>query len=84
MHKKSIEASETLNGDDQSSEKEDKNSDDLRSESIAVLRAKAQEHSAKVMALHSSPPTGDMSTSPVSCKKDNQTFHSHSNLPSIV
>ncbi len=47
MHKKSIEAAEKLKDDDMNEPKRDK--DEMRSESIAALRAKAQEHSAKVM-----------------------------------
>ena len=53
MHKKSIEAAEKLKEDDIPDLKKDsspsKGKEVLRSESIATLRAKAQQHSAKVM-----------------------------------
>ena len=55
MHQKSQEASATLNESDdptKSAPSDDhspsKNKDDLKSESIAALRAKAQEHSVKM------------------------------------
>jgi hypothetical protein len=53
MHKKSIEAAHKLTEDDGPEPKKEsspsKGTEVLRSESIATLRAKAQEHSAKVM-----------------------------------
>ena len=50
MHKKSIEAAEKLKAeDDVVDERENRDKDEFRSESIASLRAKAQVHSAKVM-----------------------------------
>ncbi len=51
MHKKSQEASHQLANDapDGDSDDEGKGRDEIRSESIATLRAKAQEHSAKVL-----------------------------------
>ena len=53
MHKKSIEAAHKLTEDDDADSKSEsspsKGTEVLRSESIATLRAKAQEHSAKVM-----------------------------------
>ena len=54
MHKKSIEAAETLNSSDDGTE-ENKETDDLKSESIASLRAKAQEHHAKLREDFSGP-----------------------------
>ena len=50
MHQKSIEAAEKLKEEgDSTTDDSSRNRDELRSESIAALRAKAQEHSAKVM-----------------------------------
>lgn len=60
MHKKSLEASkkmseeeEDLSGSDTGAEGKGRVKEERKSESIAALRAKAQEHSAKVLqALH--------------------------------
>ena len=52
MHKKSLEAAKKMQEEDETEaliEGTGKDSDDLRSESIAALRAKAQEHSARMM-----------------------------------
>lgn len=50
MHKKSLEAAEKLKAeDDIGDDKDSRDKDEFRSESIASLRAKAQVHSAKVM-----------------------------------
>ena len=55
MHKKSIEASQKMNEDpddeDINTDSNDacKHKDELKSESIAALRAKAQEHSARLL-----------------------------------
>ncbi|XP_074645043.1 visual system homeobox 2-like [Tubulanus polymorphus] len=60
MHRKSLEASEKLKevDGDSSSESPVKEKGDFKSESIAILRAKAQEHSAKVQeALHHGGPS---------------------------
>ena len=52
MHKKSIEASKKLQESDKRAvETEEKNSD-IRSESLATLRAKAQEHVTKQEFTH--------------------------------
>lgn len=48
MHKKSVEASHKLTEDDDDISDSSKK-DEFRSESIASLRAKAQEHSIKVL-----------------------------------
>ena len=49
MHKKSIEAAETLNSSEEGLlPEESKEAEELKSESIASLRAKAQEHNAKL------------------------------------
>jgi hypothetical protein len=56
MHKKSIEAAKTFTDvDEQSSDdgKSTKDREEIRSESIAALRAKAMEHSAKMKCDHS-------------------------------
>ena len=56
MHKKSLEAAKTFTDvDEQSSDdgKSTKDRDEIRSESIAALRAKAMEHSAKITYEHS-------------------------------
>ena len=52
MHKKSIEASQKMKdeGDDEPIPSDCKHKDELRSESIAALRAKAQEHSARMLS----------------------------------
>jgi hypothetical protein len=59
MHKKSVEAAEKFNDDDDSGPegetRDQRDKDELRSESIAILRAKAQEHSAKL--VHDAPET---------------------------
>lgn len=60
MHKKSIEASKKMSEEDNElsdseagSEGKGRVKEEMKSESIATLRAKAQEHSAKVLqALH--------------------------------
>ena len=49
MHKKSIEAAKKLKEDDFSIKDNGKGRDELRTESINILRAKAQEHSAKMI-----------------------------------
>ena len=55
MHKKSLEAAHKLTeDDDQQSTGNSRDRNEIRSESIATLRAKAQEHSAKVMEALSS------------------------------
>ncbi|XP_055956946.1 visual system homeobox 2-like [Patella vulgata] len=56
MHKKSIEAAQKMNEVDDDSGSSDtdekqKNKEELKSESIAALRAKAQEHSAKMVGV---------------------------------
>ena len=49
MHKKSIEAAETLNSSDEGLLPDDnKEADELKSESIALLRAKAEKYNAKL------------------------------------
>lgn len=63
MHKKSIEASQKLQEEDEdpNEAKDGKDKEEIRSESIATLRAKAQQHSAKVMeALTSHPGSNNM------------------------
>ncbi|ESO94127.1 hypothetical protein LOTGIDRAFT_161323 [Lottia gigantea] len=56
MHKKSIEAAQKMNEVDEDScssdsEEKHKNKEELKSESIAALRAKAQEHSARLVGV---------------------------------
>ena len=48
MHKKSIEAAEKLKEEESPEKEGTKEREEIRSESIAQLRAKAQEHSAKM------------------------------------
>ena len=67
MHKKSIEASHKLQ-EEEDVEKDNKNMqprdrDEIRSESIATLRAKAQQHSAKVLEALGVPPIRQEMTS---------------------
>lgn len=52
MHKKSIEASKKMREEEGSVDESDTNNrvkEEIRSESIAALRAKAQQHSAKLL-----------------------------------
>lgn len=53
MHKKSIEASKKMKeeeeGEEEGEEDKFREKDEFRSESIAALRAKAQEHSARML-----------------------------------
>lgn len=51
MHKKSIEAATKMKEEEGTSETEKKHdvNDDVRTESIAALRARAQQHSSKMM-----------------------------------
>lgn len=50
MHKKSIEAAIKMK-DEESSDSEKKPDNDVRTESIAALRAKAHQHSSKMMEV---------------------------------
>lgn len=53
MHKKSIEAASKMKEEEEDGEKKRDENDDVKSESIASLRARAQQHSSKMMqALH--------------------------------
>ena len=49
MHKKSVEASKKFNDEPEDCNSDSSKKDEFRSESIAALRAKAQEHSIKVL-----------------------------------
>lgn len=52
MHKKSIEAAKKMKEEETSDSNENKRDrEDIRSESIAVLRAKAQQHSVKMLEV---------------------------------
>ena len=52
MHKKSIEAAKKMKEEESSDSNENKRDrEDIRSESIAVLRAKAQQHSVKMLEV---------------------------------
>lgn len=50
MHKKSIEAANKMK-EEESSDSEKKPDSDVRTESIAALRAKAQQHSSKMLEV---------------------------------
>ena len=59
MHKKSIEAAKKMKDDDfPVKEGKGRDRDELRTESINILRAKAQEHSAKIIEAIGIPPPG--------------------------
>ncbi len=95
MHKKSMEAADTLNDDDEDEHKpslDPKEKDELRTESIASLRAKAQRHSAKVLEVmenssRTNPLLGNLQTpSSASCRLPSQSMapNMSSATPSLV
>ncbi len=92
MHKKSIEASEKLSSVEdmtgsgikgELSELSSRQKDELRSESIAALRAKAQQHSAKVLQSYGPDKgTPDVKPQPHSFhRSDQQEVMSSHNVP---